>query len=98
MELANVGLALLPAIASISTILSVKARSNDGMNCSAFTRANGGISNGVVHVASSGLRAEVALAPVRAVMVAVFAVFACFRAGVDLAFLRGMNFNPGRLK
>src|SRR5262245_15290882 len=54
MVLSNVGLAFSPAIASISERFSANALSNAGMKCLGLTRSNGGISNGVVHLASKG--------------------------------------------
>ena len=54
MVFSNVGLARLPAIASISQISSAKARLKAGRTCSGRIWSNGGISNGVVQGASSG--------------------------------------------
>ncbi len=70
MVLANVGAALLPAMAAISLRLTAKPRSNAGTKCSMAMRSNGGISNGVCQGASRGF------SPFNATFASVFRVFA----------------------
>jgi hypothetical protein len=55
MVFSNVGRARLPAIASTSARFCANAPLKAGRKCSGRTWSNGGIPNGVVHGASSGL-------------------------------------------
>jgi hypothetical protein len=54
MVLAKVGTAVSDAIASISALWALNAASNAGAKCSGLIAANGGASNGVVQISSSG--------------------------------------------
>ena len=88
MVLANVGLAGSLAMAAISLrCCRRKLWSNAGMKCSVLTLSNGGISNGVVHLASSGLLLAPSLGFASAALVRVLPPLAFRFAAVGLPLL-----------